>query len=217
VRRRITLLVAATTSIVLLAFLLPATSLVTRVAEARALEAAQAQVQFLTPSVGLDDREQVSASLVGTSNALPSAVRWTDGTWLGEPHDPDIDVPASAERIRSDDGTLVLQPVSREGGTAVIEVFVPAAQLREGVTRTWLVLAGLGAVLLVLALLVADRLARSLTRPVSELADTAHRLSTGDLTARGEPAGPPEGRAGGGGGNRLAGRSGELENGRAHG
>ncbi|MCW2699157.1 MAG: sensor histidine kinase [Blastococcus sp.] len=209
-RRRITLLVAATTSIVLLAFLLPAASLVTRVAEARALDAAQAQVQFLTPSVGLDDRDQVSASLVGTSNALPSAVRWTDATWIGDPPDRDIDVPASAEQIRSDAGTLLLQPVSREGGTAVIEVFVPAAQLREGVTRTWLVLAGLGLILLVLALLVADRLARSLTRPVSELAATARRLGTGDLTARAEPAGPPEVRAVGEEVNRLAGRIGEL-------
>ena len=52
-RRQITLLVAATTSVVLLAFLLPAAALVARVAEARALDAAQAQVQFLTPSVGL--------------------------------------------------------------------------------------------------------------------------------------------------------------------
>jgi signal transduction histidine kinase len=210
VRRRITLLVAATTSIVLLAFLLPAARLVTRVAEARALDAGQAQVQFLTPSVGLDDKEQVSASLVGTSNTLPSAVRWTDGTWLGAPQDPDIDVPTSAEELRSASGALLLQPVSRQGGTAVIEVFIPAAQLRQGVTRTWLVLGGLGAVLLLLALLVADRLARSLTRPVSELADTAHRLGTGDLAARVEPAGPPEVRAVGEEVNRLAGRIGEL-------
>jgi signal transduction histidine kinase len=210
VRRRITLLVAATTSIVLLAFLLPAARLVTRVAEARALDAGQAQVQFLTPSVGLDDKEQVSASLVGTSNALPSAVRWTDGTWLGTPRDPGVDVPPSAEQIDSAAGTLLLQPVSRDGGTALIEVFVPSAQLRQGVTRTWLVLGGLGVVLLLLALLVADRLARSLTRPVSELADTAHRLSTGDLAARVEPAGPPEVRAVGEEVNRLAGRIGEL-------
>jgi signal transduction histidine kinase len=210
VRRRITLLVAATTSIVLLAFLLPAASLVARVAEARALDAAQAQVQFLTPTVGLNDKEQVSASLVGTSNALPAAVRWTDDTWIGEPRDPAITVPTSAEQVRSDAGTLLLQPVSREGGTAVIEVFVPASQLREGVPRTWLVLAGLGAVLLALALLVADGLARSLTRPVTELAATARRLGTGDLTARVEPAGPPEVREVGEEVNRLAGRIGEL-------
>jgi hypothetical protein len=85
VRRQITLLVAATTSIVLLAFLLPAASLVARVAEARALDAGQAQVQFLTPTVGLADRDEVMTSLVGTTGDLGVAVRWVDGEWLGDP------------------------------------------------------------------------------------------------------------------------------------
>jgi signal transduction histidine kinase len=92
----------------------------------------------------------------------------------------------------------------------VVEVLVPTAQLRAGVTRTWLVLAGLGLVLLVLALAVADRLARSLTRPVTDLAGTADRLGSGDLGARATPAGPPEVRAVGTAVNRLAGRIGEL-------
>jgi signal transduction histidine kinase len=210
VRRRITLLVAATTSIVLLAFLLPAASLVARVAESRALDAAQAQLQFLTPSVGLDEREQVAASLIGTSSDLRTGVRWTDGTWLGDPQDPDVAVPASATEIRSDAGALLLQPIERADGTALIEVFVPAEVLRAGVTGTWLVLGGLGVVLLLLALLVADRLARSLTRPVTELAATAHRLGTGDLTARVRPDGPAEVREVGTAVNQLAGRIGEL-------
>ena len=82
--------------------------------------------------------------------------------------------------------------------------------LRAGVTRTWLVLGGLGVVLLLLALLVADRLARSLTRPVTDLAATAHRLGSGDLTARATPAGPAEVREVATAVNRLAGRIGEL-------
>jgi signal transduction histidine kinase len=210
VRRQITLLVAATTSVVLLAFLLPAASLVARVAEARALDAAQAQLQFLTPSVGLDAREQVVANLVGTSDDLSTAVRWTDGTWLGDPRDPDAAVPTSAEQVESDAGTLLLQPVQRADGSALVEVFVSAETLRAGVTRTWLVLGGLGVVLLLLALVVADRLARSLTRPVTDLAGTAHRLGSGDLDARTTPAGPREVRDVATALNRLAGRIGEL-------
>jgi signal transduction histidine kinase len=210
VRRQITLLVAATTSIVLLAFLLPAASLVARVAEARALDTAQAQLQFLTPSVGLDAPDQVAASLIGTSDDLRTGVRLADGTWLGDPYDRDVEVPVSAEEIRTDAGTLLLQPVRRDGATALIEVFVPAELLRAGVARTWLVLGGLGVVLLLLALLVADRLARSLTRPVTELATTAHRLGSGDLTARVTPAGPAEVREVGTAVNQLAGRIGEL-------
>jgi signal transduction histidine kinase len=211
VRRRITLLVAATTSIVLLAFLLPAASLVARVAEARALDAAQAQLQFLTPSVGLDGQEQVAADLFGTSDDLRTAVRWTDGTWLGDPQDPDVGVPASAEQVESDAGTLLLQPVQRaDGGTALVQVFVPEETLRAGVTRTWLVLAGLGIVLMLLALVVADRLARTMTRPVTDLAGIAHRLGSGDLDARATPDGPPEVREVATAVNRLAGRIGEL-------
>ncbi len=209
-RRQITLLVAATTSVVLLAFLLPAAALVSRVAEARALDAAQAQVQFLTPTVGLRGPEEINASLIGTANELRTGVRWTDGTWFGDPQDPDVEVPTGPSEIRSDGGTLLLQPVDRAGDTALIEVFVPADVLRAGVTRTWLVLGGLGVVLLLLALLVADRLARSMTRPVTELAATAHRLGTGDLAARVQPAGPTEVRDVGAAVNQLAGRIGEL-------
>jgi signal transduction histidine kinase len=215
VRRQITLLVAATTSIVLLAFLLPAASLVARVAEARALDGAQTQLQLLIPSVGLDQREDVAA-LVATATGSAGdgrsvAVRWTDGAWLGAPGAlADGAVPTTASVQETAAGTRLVQPVRRADGTAVVEVLVPADQLRAGVTRTWLVLAGLGVVLLLVALLVADRLARSLTRPVTELAETAHRLGSGDLTARAVPAGPAEVREVGAAVNRLAGRIGEL-------
>ncbi len=208
-RRQITLLVAATTSIVLLAFLLPAASLVARVAEARALDAGQAQLQFLVPTVGLDTREQVAAALVGTSGELDVGVRWTDGQWLGTPGADGSD-PASPTVEETEAGTRLVQPVRRSDGTAVVDVFVPGEQLRAGVTRTWLVLAALGAVLLLLALGVADRLARSLTRPVTDLAATAHRLGSGDLGARATPAGPGEVREVATAVNRLADRIGEL-------
>jgi signal transduction histidine kinase len=209
VRRQITLLVAATTSIVLLAFLLPAASLVARVAEARALDTGQAQLQFLIPAVGLDTREQVAAALIGTSGNLDVGVLWTDGRWLG---DRGADAPdtTSPSVVATEAGTRLVQPVQRSDGTAVIDVLVPATQLRAGVTRTWLVLAGLGVVLLVLALAVADRVARSLTRPVDDLAATAHKLGSGDLDARATPAGPHEVRQVATAVNRLAGRIGEL-------
>ncbi|WP_448627354.1 HAMP domain-containing protein [Geodermatophilus sp. URMC 64] len=210
-RRRITLLVAATTSVVLLAFLLPAASLVSRVAEARALDSARSQLQFLIPSVALREPEDVQVALSGLGDDGDRAgVRWTDGRWLGAEGVSTADTPATATEIDTADGTRLVQPVQRDDGTAVVEVFVPADALRAGVTRTWLVLAGLGVLLFVLALLVADRLARSLTRPVTELADTAHRLGSGDLSARVEPGGPPEVHEVGTAVNRLAGRIGEL-------
>ncbi|MCO7218657.1 HAMP domain-containing sensor histidine kinase [Klenkia sp. PcliD-1-E] len=212
-RRRITLLVAATTSVVLLAFLLPAAALVSRVAEARALDAARQQVQTLLPVVALaPGLDGVTAAVdTGLAAGRQVAVVWPDGTLVGDPAAVlPAAVPSTATTVDVDGGTVVVQPVARGGGTAVVTVRVPDDVLRAGVLRTWLVLGGLGVVLFTLALLVADRLAHSLTRPVSELAATADRLGRGELDARVEPAGPADIRAVGTAVNRLAGRIGEL-------
>ena len=95
-------------------------------------------------------------------------------------------------------------------GTAVIRTFVPGSVLRHGVARAWLLLGGVGLLLLVLSVLVADQLARSLVRPLTALARASDRLAAGDLSARAAVAGPPEVRRAGAGLNRLAVRIGEL-------
>ena len=105
-----------------------------------------------------------------------------------------------------------MQPVERaDGGTALVEVFVPAEQLRAGVTRTWLVLGGLGVVLLLLAL--ARR------RPAGPLADPAGHRPRRDRAPAGQrrprrPGRPRPGRRRCGRSatavNQLAGRIGEL-------
>jgi signal transduction histidine kinase len=82
--------------------------------------------------------------------------------------------------------------------------------LRHGVTRAWLLLGGVGLLLLLLSVLVADQLARSLVRPLTALAQASDRLAAGDLSARAAVAGPPEVRRAGAGLNRLAVRIGEL-------
>jgi signal transduction histidine kinase len=87
---------------------------------------------------------------------------------------------------------------------------VSHAELTRGVTRAWSVLAALGVLLVLLGLLVADRLARSLIVPMRDLSAVSHRLAGGDLSARAEPAGPPEVRDVGGALNHLAGRIREL-------
>src|SRR5207302_1832652 len=74
----------------------------------------------------------------------------------------------------------------------------------------WLLLVGLGLGLLAVSVVVADQLARSLVRPIANLAQASDLLATGDLTARATVAGPPEVRRAGSGLNRLAARIGEL-------
>jgi signal transduction histidine kinase len=92
----------------------------------------------------------------------------------------------------------------------LVSVMVPLALVLRTQARTWLLLgcAGLGA--LALGAAVADRLARSLVRPLTSVAQAADRLAAGDLSARAELAGPPEVRRAGAGLNRLARRIGEL-------
>ena len=70
--------------------------------------------------------------------------------------------------------------------------------------------AGIGAFLLLLSVVVADQLARSLVRPLAGVALAADRLATGDLSARATVTGPLEVRRAANGLNRLAARIDEL-------
>jgi len=84
------------------------------------------------------------------------------------------------------------------------------AQMHQGVVRTWLLLGGASLAVLALTVVIADRLARSLVRPLDGVARAADRLAAGDLSARADLAGPAEVRRLGAGLNRLARRIGEL-------
>lgn len=69
---------------------------------------------------------------------------------------------------------------------------MPADELAKGVIKTWIILFGGGAVLVLLAVGLADRLGRSIVRPLLALEEVTHRLRDGDLEQRYEPAGPFE-------------------------
>ncbi|MGE5829351.1 MAG: ATP-binding protein [Micromonosporaceae bacterium] len=212
-RRQLTGVVAATTSLVLLAFLVPLGLLLRSEAEQRAISAATLQAQSLAALVALDQSrlDQVWADPSGAhvSIFLP------DGRVLGAPatSSPAVELARRGQAFtaESSGGVEVLVPVQGlPGGTAVIRSFVPDAGLHQGVLRTWSVLALLGLGLFVVGLIVADRLGRRLVGSVTALAGTAERLSAGDLGARSEPDGPPEVRVVGAELNRLAARIGEL-------
>jgi signal transduction histidine kinase len=94
----------------------------------------------------------------------------------------------------------------------LVSFLVPLALVlpRQTADRTWPLLLGLGLLVLVLSVALADRLARSLVRPLADVARAADRLAAGDLSARAELDGPPEVRRAGAGLNKLARRIGEL-------
>jgi signal transduction histidine kinase len=213
VRSRLTLLVAATTCLVLIAFLLPLALLVARVAENDATSRATFQVQAVTPVVGAGaDRATLESAIAASpriSVFLPDGV-----TVLGAPapRTPAVRLAALGRSVTVDTaaGREIVAPVVSDAGTAVVRIVVPRQDLTRGVTRAWAGLAALGVALVLLGLLVADRLARAIVAPITELSAVSHRLARAELDARVRPAGPPELREVAGALNHLAGRIQDL-------
>lgn len=216
-RRRILALVGATVLLVLVAFAVPLAALIRTVAEDTALTAATAQAQSLTPVVATADRNtmQPTVELADERDPADVSVILADGTVLGAPAprsslvelglrgvSASTDAPGGREMVFSVQGAAA--------GNGVIRVFVPDDELTRGVTRSWLLLAGLSVVLLAGALLLADRLARSLVDATTDLSGVSERLARGDLAARADPDAPAELGIVAGALNGLAGRISEL-------
>lgn len=218
-RRRLRVLVAVTTSLVLVSFLVPLAVLVQTVAADRAINAATRQAEGLAPLVGAVDTQTLAVTLGQLAREDAENFRLTvflpEGTVLGVPAPVSraVELAATGRSFTAvHDGGLEVLVAAQGGprGTAVIRAFVSTEQLRAGVTRTWLILGLLGAGLLALSILVADRLARSIVLPIEGLVHVTHRLAEGDLSVRASSDGPVEVREVAGGLNLLAGRISEL-------
>lgn len=216
-RSRLTLLVLATTSLVMIAFLVPLALFVRQVAQDRATVRATADLQGLVTLVGTGDRQQIGfgAEQLAAKSGRPVTVFLGDGAVLGtaSSRTPAVELAARGASLTAaapSGREIVVAVQGRPEGTAVIRTFVTTAETERGVTRSWLVLAGLGVLLVLVGLVVADRLARSLIRPITELSAVSHRLANAELAARAQPEGPPELREVAGALNHLAGRIQDL-------
>jgi len=227
-RLRVILLVVATSSLVLVSFLVPLALVLRSFAANQAVSKATAEAQNLAPLVATLPTDTLRAT-VDEANAGNGGTTVTvfmpSGQEFGPPAARTATVTKAATTASSfttvgPAGEEVLAAVQglpaggavqgMPAGTAVIRIFVPNAVLRQGVARAWLLLVGLGLGLLALSVVVADQLARSLVRPIVALAEASDLRATGDLTARASVAGPPEVRRAGAGLNRLAVRIGDL-------
>ncbi len=221
-RRRVTLLMAATTSAVILAFLLPLGLLVRTLAEDRATAAATQEAQnvaILVATARDSSQLQDVVDLVDERSSRSTSVLLPDGTALGAPQ-PEQAGPADTRALRLarrgtastvvGDGARVYLPVITPGGTAVIRTAVADSELHAGVTSALVTLALLGAGLLALSLVVADRLGRAVGRPIGDVARAAHSLREGRLDTRAPVQGPREVRELAAALNLLAERIGEL-------
>ena len=217
-RLRIILLVVATSSLVLVSFLLPLALVLRTQAADRAINTATIQTQGLTPLVATLSPANLRLA-VGQLNAqspqTPTTVFLPGGGEFGRaaPRSAAVRLAARGRSFTAvlPGGVEILVAVDGlSSGTVVMRTFVPESQLYHGVTRAWLLLGALGLGLLALSVAVADQLARSLVRPLASVAQVSDRLATGDLSARAALAGPPEVRRAGAGLNQLATRIGEL-------
>lgn len=205
-RRVLILTVLATSSLVLLAMLVPLALLIGNYDLEDRLSRAALEVQATEAVVSGQDRGMVSA-YVDRVNArtagIVTTVLYPDGVGVG-PHPGEsaaVEAARSSGRARVDDtgtGARILVPVSLGGSSAlpsqtpVIRVDVGAAPFPSRVHLAWGVLALLGLLILLGALLLADRIGSSFVRPVRRLAEQAVRLGGPDGTQQVEVSGPPE-------------------------
>ncbi|MCH2431116.1 MAG: HAMP domain-containing protein, partial [Acidimicrobiales bacterium] len=203
-RRRLALVFVALAVMLAVGFLVPLGLSVRSQAELRGLAAAQSDARGVATAL---------AAVAGATGQVPGAIEaefilatygaedllivLPDGTTIGtSPVDAAALPLAAAGSVVAnvEGGAVAVVPVAFAGTTAPVVVisFVSDADLREGVSTSWLILAALGLVVVVGAVPIADRFAASLVRPVRNLSDAAHRWAGGDLSARVAPEGPPE-------------------------
>jgi len=185
---------------VAVAFVVPLAALVSRVADERAVNDAQSDVQLVVAGLGVS-RELTDIELVITRTGSGAegrlGVHFPDGTLVGAPGPSDGRVEqAFADRrsmtVSTTGGKSVIVPVALGLDTVVVRADIGADRLRAGVHKAWALLGMVGVLLVGGSVLVTERLARNITRPMRELEEVSRRLASGDLTVRAQPAGPPE-------------------------
>lgn len=200
-RRRISWLVLAATTTVVVSFVIPLCLLVQTLAEDRAMANADQEARNVAILVtGLVDPKQMAEvveNLDGPGGAR-TAVLTVNGEVLGsgsiDPDDPEVKRALSGEafEVVDDSGGRVLLPVVNEKGTSVVRTSVSPEVLHAGVTEAWLGIVGLGLLLLAMAGATAAWQGRRLAEPLREVAGTAHEIRAGNLAARAEVRGTEE-------------------------
>ncbi|MGP2441118.1 ATP-binding protein [Streptomyces sp. JW3] len=216
-RRALAGIALAVTSMVALSFLVPLALLVREQARDRATTAAEQRAAALSPVLALTTRRadvQQAVAELGAADQL--AVRLPDGGLVGSPHAPRDALERAVRRretlaLDTADGWVHLQPVVLpRDRVAVVEAYVPAADLDRGVAASWGVMALLALGLVGGSVLVADRLGARVVRSSRSLKRASLALGSGDLHVRLEPDGPPELQEAGAAFNTMADRVADL-------
>jgi signal transduction histidine kinase len=191
--------VAATSTLILLAFSIPLAIMLRNSAAERVVADAENEAQVLTTIVATTPKADLEHTVANLNAAKPYPVTvfWPDGTVIGAdaPRSPAVELASQGNSITAatDGGREILYGVRMSNeGYAVVRAFVDDSRLTAGVGRSWLLLGAIALVLLGFGLLLASRLARVVLVPLADLAEVSNRLATGDLEARASADGPPE-------------------------
>ncbi|MER5937919.1 HAMP domain-containing sensor histidine kinase [Streptomyces sp. NPDC001928] len=199
----------AVTIMVVVAFAVPLGLVIREMARDRAFSNAEREAAAVAPALSIttdrDQLERVVASAgsdAGMAVHIPASADKASGDTaavdLGRQRAADGDI-ATVRRLgrastsEVPGGSTLLQPVALSSGEiAVVEVYVPEAEVTNGLTTAWTVLAGVGLALIVGSVAVADRLGVRMVRPAQRLVEGAHELGEGKLGARVPEEGPKE-------------------------
>jgi signal transduction histidine kinase len=218
VHQRVTILVAVVTSAVVLAFLVPLALLLRTLAEDRAVAAATSQSQTLLAVAGTvqgkNALQRAVAGFVGDRPAGRMSLYLPDGTVIG-PRIADPVVAQARQRreslTRPGTPTVVYSVyVLRGQAPLVARAEIGGGLLHKGVGRATAIVGVLGLLLLLVAVVVADRVGRRITAPLHELAAAADRMREGPLESEVPEEGPKEVVAVAAALNRLAARVRQL-------
>jgi signal transduction histidine kinase len=211
-RQRVAVLSLAISSLVVISFMIPLALLLRNQAQNRALSRSETLAQAIATALivnpatveGGQATEALAAAVIDVFGAPADnvSILFADGVTVGAPV-PDADnadvafAEGKAFTAFTEGGAEVLVPLLSpdspgEDVEVVVRAFVPEAALTRGVWVAWGMLAGLGVFLVVVAVVAADRLGRSVVRPVAELSQAALALGGGDLDRRVTPSGPDE-------------------------
>ncbi|MFJ3835053.1 ATP-binding protein [Streptomyces sp. NPDC054904] len=216
-RRSLAGVALAVTSMVALSFLIPLAALVMSLVKEQSVTAAEQRAAALAPVLTLTtDPSALRESVAGLDASEHLVIHLPDAPPLGTSQAP-AELLRRAQQGRESisqeipAGWTSLQPVVLPGDrVAVIENFVPEADLTRGVKASWAVMVLLAVGLVAGSVMVADRLGAKVVRSSRRLAQASRALGEGDLDARVDPMGPRELREAGVAFNAMAHRMTEL-------
>ncbi|EST25507.1 sensor histidine kinase [Streptomyces roseochromogenus] len=194
----------AVTTMVVVAFAVPLGLVVKEMARDRAFSNAEREAAAVAPALSITtDRDKLERVVASAGADSGMAVHLPAGSGrsaldLGRQRAADRDIQAVRKLGRASTttvagGSALLQPVALgSGDIAVVEVYVPEAEVTNGVGTAWAVLAAVGLGLILGSVAVADRLGVRMVRPAQRLVRGAHELGEGRLGARVPEDGPTE-------------------------